>query len=278
MLLFLCAYPENNRVQQLSHRELNQFHKRIEPVAESQTEDESDALLNSGLVDTEVSHLFSYDLVRILRGWYGHNLELDWSESDEDDSGAISAFLPLLISFQENDTLDNAADLTTQEWLKRARGPGMKTDLEALLTLLERSGLPPEVQRHLYDNASVVARWKLGRSQASRTRARVSQSRTFYQTEPILPRTPDLRRAILSKPAALELLSAKEGAKYVRVINEALAVRYRELYPITGANASEVYRAEPGRGVQIFLFGAKPEFRLPLEANFGAMHLHQTPP
>ncbi len=271
LLLFLCAYPENDRLRQICRDELRQMPRRVRRIKQSGSEDEVALLLNSGLVDTEVSHLFSYDLARLLHSWYGHNLELDWAESDEDESGAISAFLPLLISFQENDTLDNAADLTTREWLHRARGSKMRTDLEALLTLLERSGLTPEVQRHLYDSASVVARWSLGRSQASRTLARVSQPRTFFQEEPIRPRTPDLRKEILSKPPALKLLSTREGAKYVRVINEVLAVRYRELYPITGANPAEVYRADPGRGVQIYLFGAWPEFRLPLEANFGAM-------
>jgi hypothetical protein len=57
----------------------------------------------------------------------------------------------------------------------------------------------------------------------------------------------------------------------VRLVNEVLAVRSRELFCVTHANPAEVYLVEPGRGVQIFLYGSQPEARLPLEANFGAL-------
>jgi hypothetical protein len=69
----------------------------------------------------------------------------------------------------------------------------------------------------------------------------------------------------------LRHLSPGEGEFFVRSINEVLAVRARELYPLTYANPKEVYIYEPGRGVQIVVLGAKPQVRLPLESNFGAM-------
>lgn len=271
LLLFACAYPDSPRILGLARRELREFRHRLAYLRSTSRANKFEPLVNSGLVDTEVSHLFSFDLTKMLCEWYPGKLELDWAESDEEESAGIFTFLPLLVSFHENDTLDNASILTTQAWLHRARGRKLPSDLAALLRMLDRSNLSLDLQRHFYDNAGVIVRWKVGRSQASRTHARVPSGRIFFQTEPILSRTDDLRREILSRPPKLELLHPNEGAHYVRVINEALAVRYRELYPVTGANAAEVYRAEPGRGIQIFFFGAKPEFRLPLEANFGAM-------
>jgi hypothetical protein len=271
LLLFLSAYPDNPAILSAARQELRAFHARVRFVRSKTSEEQQEPLLNSGLVETEVSHLFSFDLTKMLLDWYPGKLELDWVETDEDESGAISGFLPLVVSFHENDTLDNALELTTQEWIARARGKKISSDLGTLLKLLDKSGLPIPVQRYLYDDAGIVARWKVERSQASRTRAQAIHTKPFFQKEPILPRTPDLRKEIISPAPKLRLLPPKEGARYVRIINEALAVRYRELYPITGANPSEVYCAEPGRGVRIFVFGARPEFRLPLEANFGAM-------
>jgi hypothetical protein len=57
----------------------------------------------------------------------------------------------------------------------------------------------------------------------------------------------------------------------IAIACEVLAVRNRELFPVTLANPAEIYRIEPGRGLQIFLFATPPEIRLPLESNFGAM-------
>jgi hypothetical protein len=270
LLLFLCAYPDNRAILKMAREQLAHFAPRVRHVKSVASEEDLESLVNCGLVDTEVSHLFSYDLTRMLLNWYPGKLELDWEETDEDESGAISGFLSLLVSFHENDTLDNALELTTQEWMRRARGK-TGSDLRTLLLLLDKSGLPSAVLRFLYDNAGIVARWKLGNSQASRTNAHASRSKVFFQREQILPRTPDLREEMNRPAPRLRHLSSKEGGQYVRIINEALAVRYRELYPITGGSPDEVYCAEIGRGVRIFIFGAKPEFRLPLEANFGAM-------
>ena len=62
-----------------------------------------------------------------------------------------------------------------------------------------------------------------------------------------------------------------QGKQLVRKVSEVLSVRFRELFPLTNANPAEVYLCEPGRGLQMYIYGSLPEARLPLEANFGAM-------
>ena len=69
----------------------------------------------------------------------------------------------------------------------------------------------------------------------------------------------------------LRRLSAAEGRRYVADIREVLAARVRELYPLAGASPDEVYLYEPGRGLQLVIYGSAPAIRLPHESNMGAM-------
>jgi hypothetical protein len=48
-------------------------------------------------------------------------------------------------------------------------------------------------------------------------------------------------------------------------------MRYRELYGFTHPDAAHVYRADAGRGLEIYFFGVPPEWRLPLRAYHAGM-------
>ena len=51
----------------------------------------------------------------------------------------------------------------------------------------------------------------------------------------------------------------------------ASSVRYRELYGFTHGDAARVFKAELGRGVEVFIIGVPPGLRLPLRAYHAAM-------
>ncbi|MEW6051503.1 MAG: hypothetical protein AB1644_10635 [Candidatus Zixiibacteriota bacterium] len=270
LLSFHRAYPDDVSVLNLVEQQLQSFERRVNRLLRA-NENAVDELEDSGIAGTVVSHPYSYDLARSLTQWYPGKLEIDWNYYDEDKSGAIAGMLPLLVSWQENDTLDNDFTLDARDWLKITGHGKRLTELELLLKLLATSGLPRPVQRHLFESPEMAIRWPLAHSSASRTLRRVPVKRLFFQQTSPLGRCADLRVELARPIAPLKLLTRREGDYYVRAINEVLAVRVRELFSITGANPSEVYRYEPGRGVQIFLFGTNPDIRLPLEANFGAM-------
>jgi hypothetical protein len=67
-------------------------------------------------------------------------------------------------------------------------------------------------------------------------------------------------------PLPLRGLSTPEGEEILDMCRDAVTVRYRELYGTTRGDPSQVYEANPGRGVQIFLWGLPPDRRLPLRA------------
>ncbi len=270
LLCFLRAYPDSRRLLNTVERELRSFGHRVRALQQT---DESAyvALTDSGIVNTPVEHPFSLELVRLLSRRFPQSLEIDWANSDEDETGNLLGILPLIAAWQEADIFDNDDDLTARAFLRRARPKAVHGDLETLVTMLLTSSLPPEIQRHLFEQAEIQTRWDLRDSPASRTLARIESGRIFFQTEPLKQRSKDLRAEILAKPARLQHLSTRDGDLAVQLVNEVLAVRSRELFCITHANPAEVCLVEPGRGVQIYLFGSKPEIRLPLEANFGAL-------
>ncbi|HYK20106.1 MAG TPA: hypothetical protein VEV42_05195, partial [Pyrinomonadaceae bacterium] len=66
-------------------------------------------------------------------------------------------------------------------------------------------------------------------------------------------------------------LTLRQGEKAIDVARAASTIRYRELYGFTHGDPKHVYRAELGRGVELFLIGLPPDKRLPLRAYHAAM-------
>lgn len=271
LLCFLLAYPENATLRNLCDRELRDFGRRVDSYKAGSRDKQGRRLVNSGITNTTIEFPFGYDALLLLHKWYPRTVEIDWDDLSDEEKSGIFEMLPLLVGWVENDTLDNDAYFDEPTWLEAARGKQTPSDLGTLLRLLARSRQPLDVQRLLYEKLNLNVTWQLTDQSASRTLSRVPTGRVYYQRSNLLGRSKDLRRQLLRPATPMQRLSPTQGRKAVRLINEMLAVRYRELFPITFASPAEVYVAKPGRGVQLFLFGSAAEIRLPLEANFGAM-------
>ncbi len=271
ILCFLRAYPDNAGFLKLVEHELGNFRNRIETYKLDSGDMEAEYLADTGIVGSGLSHTFSFELTVSLSEWFGNRVEIDWEQYYESENDTISAFLPLIVSYQENDTLDNDLETATREWLNIAGSAKDKTELAILLKMIRTSGLPRAVQRHLFENAEIAIRWNLTDCPASRTLKRIPFGKRFYQSRPMIGRTPDLRARLKQSAPKLSKLSYAEGSKYVRHIREVLGVRCRELYPLIHSDHREVYTYEPGRGLQLVVLGDIVDIRLPLESNFGAM-------
>jgi hypothetical protein len=94
----------------------------------------------------------------------------------------------------------------------------------------------------------------------------------FYHDGPLIQRREvDLRKELAAPSPPLHKLSLKEGEKAIDMARAASTIRYRELYGFTHADPKHVYRAELGRGVELFLMGLPAEKRLPVRAIHAAM-------
>lgn len=265
------AYPDSAAVLKLVENELRSFEKRVLEYESGTRDRQGEKLADSGIVGTITTHLYSYEMSRLLTRVHKNALAFDWEDEDDDEANGVFELLPILVSWQENDTIDNDEEFLTREWLQLARGRKQRCELETVLGLMDSADLPGDVKRHLWDKFEPPIRWDLTGSSASRTLKRLPGGRIFYQTEPMKSRTRDFRASLSAPGAKLVALNKSQGLKYVQAVNEMLAVRNRELFPVTHANPSEVYTVDPGRGLRIAIFGARMEVRLPLESNFGML-------
>ena len=270
LLCFLRAYPDNATVLQLVDNELKSFSKRINYYKKKTSDKKGNNFYNSGIVNSITEHPYSLGAIEYLIDEYKNALTIDWEVNDE-VADKLNECIQHLLAYQENDTFDNDDYLDTVEWLEDASGKNKKSVLTNLVNLFRHSSIPRDLQVHFYDNLELAPDWDLTNSKGSRTLKRVGSPKLFYQTEPIKKRSTNLRDELKKTTAKLKHLSKQEGFQRVKDINEVLGVRNRELFPLTYANPEEVYVYEPGRGVQIYLYGAKHNIRLPLETNFGAM-------
>lgn len=191
---------------------------------------------------------------------------MDWAAAEEGDRMRATwpAFVPLL----DEEALADA-NVPYVTWLAAAAGRRR----DDLAWLLERYGRLPDTEAgraERFDSLGLPIAWQLGASRASRTKMRRPGPRVFFQDTPLLARRDVSLDAILTAPPLpLRRLSRREGERFCDMVRETTASRYREFYTFTHADPDSVVAARPGRGVELFLVGIRPDRRLPLRAAYG---------
>jgi hypothetical protein len=263
ILLFLRAYPQNAAIVRATEKELRGFSDRVSALEVELWPLQRPEV--SGIAGTSVIDTFSFYIVRWLLQRRPAEVELywEWFESENRLAATWPRFMPLL----EEDAFVEA-NVPYREWLAAARN-GRKE----LAWLIERFDKLPKLEderAELYDSQQLYVRWTPSFS-ASRTGMRLPATKLFYHRGPLIQRRDVNLRKELAQPLALEKLSPRQGERAADMAREASTIRYRELYGFTHADPKHVYRAELGRGVELFLMGLPAERRLPLRAYHASM-------
>ena len=262
-LLFLRAFPQGPAVVEKAEELLAQIEPQVRRLRESGSDMEpfeSEAV--SGIAGTRLSDTFTYEVARWLTQRYPQQVRAAWDIEEQARSLAIALprFLPLL----EDDSLVEA-DTPYLEWMKSAAGEGR--ELAWLLKQFEDVEIPIAQKTEIYDALSIELHWELEAGRASRTLARRPVNAFFFHESPLIRRNQvSLDAEFASAELPVRSLSRQEGEEILDMCRDAVTVRYRELYGTTRGDPSEVYEANPGRGVQIFLWGVPTVRRLPLRA------------
>ena len=272
LLLFVRAYPHNASIARAAERELRGFANRVSFL--EQQEIDIAPLEHpevSGIAGTSVTDTFSFYIVRRLLQRHPSQLQIywEWFESENRLAATWPRFMPLL----EEDALVEA-NVPYREWLAAARGRSPE-----LVWLMEQFDKLPKTENEraeLYDSQQLYVRWTPSFN-LSRTGMRLSGIKSpgrkcFYHRGQLIQRREiDLRKEIAEPSPELEKLSPQEGEKALDMARDASTVRYRELYGFTHGDPNHVYRAELGRGVEIFIMSLPPERRLPLRSYHAVM-------
>ncbi len=262
ILLFLRAYPQNAAIVRATEKELRGFSERVSALEVELWPLQHPAV--SGIAGTSVIDTFSFYIVRWLLQRHPSKVEIywEWFESENRLAATWPRFMPLL----EEDAFVEA-NVPYREWLEAAR-----QGRNELAWLVQRFDELPKLENEraeLYDSQQLYVRWTPA-FPATRTGMRLPATKPFYHRGPLIQRRDvDLRKELV-QPVELQKLTLRQGESAVDMARDASTVRYRELYGFTHADPKHVYRAELGRGVELFLMGLPAEKRLPLRVYHAA--------
>ncbi len=270
ILCFLRAYPDSLEILGWIEKSLEEFPPRVDLVKERGNPSDLKRLRDTGIAHTTVYYSYPYPMAKWLVKHYPEAVEIDWEDADGLDK--IRSVLSLLVAYAENDALDDEG-LSLRDWIGAARADRMVSGLQWLLEALERSPLPRDIIRHLYEGAELLLGWELREPAASRTLARFPTDRIFCHQGPLLRGQIDFPGEVQKPLSGVIPVPRKTAEGLIHLFNCALAVRNRELYPLLFSTPQDVFVADVGRGLQIILVGVTPEFRLPLEAYYSFLVL-----
>lgn len=273
LLLFLRAYPHNARIVTLVEKELTSFQGRVEALRADDADPSSmESPEVSGIAGTSVTDTFTYPIVRWLVRRQPSRVALDWDWFE--DEYRLAATWPRFMALLEDDAAVEA-NVPYREWLRAA--VGREKELPWLIRRFEALKKTEKEKAELYDSQKLYVRWTPS-YRSSRTGMRLHHSKRaagskiFYHQEPLIQRRDVSLADELEKPSpSLQLLSAKEGEAILDMAREASTVRYRELYGFTHGDPRRVFKTGLGRGVELFITGVPPNWRLPLRAYHAAM-------
>ncbi len=266
-LCFIQAYPDNSSLRHLADSELQRYADRIENFRRKHPDDTS--LDDSGMAGTTIYYPYNLNMTRRLLDHFGPAIEIDWKEYNDKGSDPISGLLPLFAQYMENDGIDDE-DSSTEDWVNMARGKNQNA-LKWLISQLDALPVSPEARQYIFENAELMLRWGLGRSEYSRTLAKLPRPRIYYQRGPLGKKRFDLRQTIRKGVPEFNSVPTDTAGEIIEILIKALLPRHRELFPATYANPEEVYMTSPGRNLEIYILGMKPDSRMPLESNYAAL-------
>ena len=267
ILLFVRAYPQTASILRNAERELQSFSRRVSYLVENEID--ISPLQHpevSGIAGTSVTDTFTFYIVRWLTQRYASQVAVDWEWFEDENRLAETwpRFMPLL---EEDAWIE--ANVPYRKWLAAARNG--RSELAWLIERFNELPKPDKERAELYDSQQIYVRWT-PRYNVSRTGMRTPVRKPFYHHRPLIQRRDiDLRKELAGPSPLLQKLSPAQGEKALDMARAASTIRYRELYGFTHGDPKYVYRAELGRGVELFLCGLPAERRLPLRAYHAAM-------
>lgn len=266
-LCFLQAYPDDAEVLGRVNRALAEFPDHVARLGSSARA----RLHDSGVAEAPLDYPFGYPMARWLATRFPRDCEIAWRRFDEADR--LDETLSLLASPAEGDAFSEGG-MGWRAWLRVAKGGPRMTDLQLLLELFARTGLPEETRDWLFENLALPILWTPPREPgASRTLARIEPDRVFFHEAGLERRGPDLAVALAEPLPALRPAPRARAESMIDAARVAMATRQRELHAFSHPNPDDVLLADVGRGVQIALFGIEPGFRLPLEGYYAFLAL-----
>ena len=268
-LLFLRAFPQDAAIAHKADHLLAGVEEEVARLISGAVDDSNNKIgaafdreSVSGIAGTTLTDAFTYEVADWLIQRHRGHVRADWDVDEQ--ARALGLALPRFIPLLEDDALVEA-DTPYLAWI--AEAAGRHPQAEWLLGRVRELPISLADKTELYDAIHLNLQWHLQNSSASRTLARRRVAEIFFHKEPLIRRNQvSLAQEFQSPPLPMRRLEPPEAIEILDMCRDAVTVRYRELYGTTRGDPRQLYQADPGRGVQIFLWGLPADRRLPLRA------------
>ena len=265
-LCFLQAHPDDAEVLALVDRALEAIPARVTRLGPGARR----RLHDSGIASTTLDYPFGLPMARWLASRFPADADVAWRRFHDEDR--LDETLSLLATTAEGDAFSEGG-MGWREWLRVAKGGRRLTDLQLLLEVFGRTGLPTEARDWLFESLGLPIQWRPRGPGASRTLARGAPPRVFFH-EAGLDRSAGELVDALSRPLPALARAPRELAEsLIDSARVAMATRQRELHAFSYPNPDDVLVVRGGRGLVLAFIGIMPAFRLPLEAYYGFLAL-----
>src|SRR5216684_5833337 len=265
-LCFLQAYADGPEVLERVDRALAEFPQRVMrlgPAARKRLHD-------SGIANATLDYPFGFPMARWLASRFPRDCEVAWARFE--DTERLDETLSLLAAAAEGDAFSDGG-MGWRAWLRVAKGGRRMTDLQLLVELFERTGLPEGTRDWLFESLALPVLWRPRGVGASRTLARVLPLRLFFHADGLERRVAPLVEALAGPLPSLRPAPRALAESLIDAARVAMATRQRELHAFSHPNPDDVLLADGDRGVRLAFIGIQPGFRLPLEGYYAFLAL-----
>lgn len=268
-LLFVRAFPGDAKTLRLADRALRDFERAAARLLKSSAAEFDD----TGIAGTTTRHVYDFPIIDLIsRG--GDDAEIDWRRFD--DHSLLDPLLRIIARKCEHEAFDSG-EYSTRDWVRMARDPNFRSDLQWLIAALGRGATKSAVVNDKWAAAEVPIIWRLKGSRRSTTRNMLTGAPFVYRREMRRPAADPIMR-IAAAQENITLLPRAKAQRVIGVAKAALAARGREVVAITYPNPDEVYWCDLGEGVALAVISVAPSHRLGLETNTGYLLLSNGAP
>ena len=265
-LCFLQAHPDDAEVLALVDRALEAIPARVTRLGPGARR----RLHDSGIASTTLDYPFGLPMARWLASRFPADADVAWRRFHDEDR--LDETLSLLATTAEGDAFSEGG-MGWREWLRVAKGGRRLTDLQLLLEVFGRTGLPTEARDWLFESLGLPIQWRPRGPGASRTLARGAPPRVFFHEAGLDRSAGDLVDALSRPLPALARAPRELAESLIDSARVAMVTRQRELHAFSYPNPDDVLVVRGGRGLVLAFIGIVPDFRLPLEAYYGFLAL-----
>lgn len=257
VLLFLCAYPDDDKLLLLAENELMRITKFLKNCKKIKKR----FLLNSGLPYTKYMSGFTHDFVQWLLIHPECKTEINnFKNASFDLNEVLKLTLP---SLERSETTAGHSndDLFESLLIKK------QNRLPFLIRELSKLDDSPYIKDHLYDGLGVYVNIYPKSKTFSRAYNRFQVQSTFYHTD--LIKHFDHVSLLNSKLPDTSSLTITQRKQAILTVKNSMALTDRETDTVTYMDENSFRLYELERGISIAIYGMLPQRQLPLESYVG---------